>query len=111
MITVELPLQIVALLAAKVGVAFTVTVLEILEVHVPFAPIIVYTVVVGGLNVCVAPTSAPGFHVKDAAPLAVSTVELPLQIVPLLAAKVGVVFTFTVALILEVQVPLEPIIV
>jgi len=35
------PLQIVALLAATVGVAFTVTVFEMLEVQEPVAPIIV----------------------------------------------------------------------
>jgi len=39
--TVDVPLQIVALLAATVGVAFTVTVLEMEAVHEPLAPIIV----------------------------------------------------------------------
>jgi hypothetical protein len=39
--TVELPLQIVALGTATVGVVFTATVLEMLEVQLPFAPVIV----------------------------------------------------------------------
>jgi hypothetical protein len=49
--TVELPLQIVALATVTDGVVFTVTVLEILEVQLPFAPVIVYACVLPGLSV------------------------------------------------------------
>ncbi len=65
----------------------------------------------GGLNVCVAPDNPPGFQVNDAAPLAVNTVEDPLQIVASLTANVGEAFTVTVFEILEVQVPLAPMMV
>src|SRR5438105_705121 len=101
----------VALAAERVGVAITVTVLEMLDVQLPLAPTIVYTVVVGGPSVCIDPVNAPGFHVYDVAPLAVNTVELPEQIVALLAVIVGVAFTVTVLEILEVQLPLAPTIV
>ncbi len=58
-----------------------------------------------------APVKAPGFHVKDAAPPAVTIVEFPGQMVELFAETVGVAFTVTVDEILDVQLPLEPIIV
>jgi hypothetical protein len=67
--------------------------------------------VLPGLSVCVAPVSEPGFHVYEVAPVAVITVELPLQIVAFAAVTVGLVFTVTVRVMLVVHVPFDPIIV
>ena len=63
---VDVPEQIVALLTASVGVAFTVTVDVFVLEHPLVVPVIVYIMVVVGLAVTVEPVVAlrlvPGVH-------------------------------------------------
>ena len=74
----------------------------------PFAPVpvTVYVVVVAGETVTVVPVSAPGFQVYEVAPLPVSVVLLPEQIVVLDAVVVTVGEGFTV--MVRVAVPVQP---
>jgi hypothetical protein len=73
----------------------------------PLLPVTVYTVVIPGETLTVF-VSAPVLQVYEVAPLAVNTVEPPVQIPALLTETVGVVVTFTVLVIELLQLPLLP---
>ena len=106
------PAQIVALVVVVliVGKVFTVTVTcAVLEQPPGAVPVTVYVVVVVGETVTVVPLRLPGFHTYVDAPLPVSVVLDPLQIVEVLAeaVTVGRPVTVTVTLLVFVQ-PFEP---
>ena len=82
-----------------------------MPLQLPVVPLIVYTVVEAGFSVWLAPLRLPGFHVYEVAPVAVSTVEPPLQISADGALMVTDEFTVTVVVIDELHPPLVPVIV
>ena len=105
-----LPAQIVVVEVVVVTVGVGLTVMVRVAVFVqPFAPVpvTVYVVVVVGETVTVVPVSAPGFHVYEVAPLPVSVVLLPEQIVVVADVAVTVGAGFTV--IVRVAVLLQPL--
>lgn len=107
------PEHIVVELTLTVGVAFTVTVDDVMELH-PFAvPVIVYTVVPPGEAVTEAPvvplSPVAGDQVYVLAPDAFRVAEPPLQMVGELAVIVGLGVTVTVAVVALVQVPFAPV--
>jgi hypothetical protein len=108
---VLLPLQIVAVVGETVTVGFGFTVIIAVAVFVhpfPSVPVTVYVVVVVGFAVTVAPVVADkpvaGLQVYVVAPLAVSNVLLPLQIVAVVGETVTVGFGFTVTITVAVLV-------
>jgi vacuolar-type H+-ATPase subunit F/Vma7 len=106
------PAQMVALVVVvlMVGKLFTVTVTCAVFEHPPGAvPVTVYVVVVVGDTVTVVPLRLPGFHTYVVAPVPVSVVLDPLQMVEVLAeaVTVGRPVTVTVTLLVLVQ-PFEP---
>ena len=110
------PLQIVAVagVIVTVGLGFTVTVTVAVFVHpFPSVPVTVYVVVVVGLAVTVAPVDedkpVAGLQLYDVAPLAVSEVLVPLQIVVVVGATVTVGSGLTVTV--TVVVPVHPLVV
>lgn len=110
---VEFPEQIVVddADAVTVGVVLTVTVTFAVDEHPVVVPVTVYVVVAAGETVTVVPANAPGFHVYEAAPLPVSVVELPEQIVGLaaVAVTVGVGFTVIATCAVEEHPPVVPV--
>jgi hypothetical protein len=82
------------------GNGFTLTVVVVTAVQVPAVPVMVYTVVTVGLAVTLEPVvelnPVPGLHTYVEAPVAVSVVELPLQIVAGRTVTVGLLTTVTV---------------
>lgn len=86
--------------AVTVGVAFTVMSRVAVPVQPEVVPVTVYVVVVAGETVTDVPLREPGIQVYVVAPEAVSVVELPEQMVVLLAETVtvgeGVTVTRTV---------------
>ena len=109
-----LPLHIVADegVTVIVGCGFTVTVVVAVFVHpFPSVPVTVYVVVVVGFAVTVAPVGedkpVAGLQVYVVAPLAVSDVLLPLQIVAVVGetVTVGLGFTVTVIVVVDVHEP------
>ena len=85
-----------------VGNGFTVTVVVATAVQVPSVPVVVYTVVVGGVAVTTLPVvelnPVAGPQTYVLAPLAVNVaVCCPTQIVPVVAVTIGLLTTVTVA--------------
>lgn len=83
-IVVEFPEQMVVLVAevVTVGVGLTVTnTVPVFEQPAPTVPVTVYVVVVVGETVTEVPLSDPGIQVYVVAPLPVSVVLFPEQIV------------------------------
>jgi hypothetical protein len=105
--TVDDPAHSTPLAAVTVGELITVKVVDAEDVQPPLEPVTVYTVVTAGLRSCEAPVIPPGFHVYALAPLAVSNVEVPLQILPVPKDIVGVLET----VIEIVEVELHPLVV
>lgn len=89
----------VALFTPTTGKGFTVTVVVLTAVQVPAVPVIVYTVVDVGLATTLDPLVAlnpvAGLQTYVAAPLAVSVVEFPVQMVAEGTVTVGFVTTVT----------------
>lgn len=106
---VELPEQIDALEAVAVTVGEAFTVMRRVDVFVhplAFVPVTVYVVVVVGDTVTDVPVKEPGIQVYDDAPEAVIVVELPEQMVVLVAVVETVGRGFTV--MVRVPVPVHP---
>jgi hypothetical protein len=104
----DCPLQIVAGVTVITGSTFTVTVTCVDAVHpFPSVPVTVYVMVEVGLAVTeepvVALSAVAGLHVYVLAPLAVSAVDCPLQIVAGETAITGRGLTFTVTCVEAVQ--------
>jgi hypothetical protein len=110
---VELPLQIVEADAdtVTVGVMTTVTVTCAVEVQPPRSPVTVYVVVTAGETLTTVPDKEPGIQLYVDAPLPVSVVLFPEQIVgdEAVADTVGVGFTVTVTWLVEEQEPVVPV--
>lgn len=111
---VDPPLQMVVVAdeAVTFGAGFTVMVRVAVAVH-PFAavPVSVYVVVVVGETVTGEPLRLPGIQLYVAAPLPVSVVELPAQMVPpeVVVVTVGVGFTVMMRVAVAVQPLLVPV--
>jgi hypothetical protein len=96
-ITVGVPVQIVALFTLMVGVGFTVNVPVELAVQEFSVPVTVYTTVDPGFSVCVPPLRLPGFQVYVlAVPEAKSVPVVPEQMVLDDTATTGSAFTVMV---------------
>lgn len=93
---------------ATVGEALTViNRVDVLVHPLAFVPVTVYVVVVVGDTVTDVPVKEPGIQVYDDAPEAVIVVELPEQIVVLVAEVATVGSGFTV--MVRVPVPVHPL--
>ncbi len=107
------PAQIAALFTVTVKLETTVTVEVFVELQLPVVPVIVYIVVLGGLALTLEPVVAlnpvPGLQLYVVAPLAVSVVGDPEQMVDELTFTVGVALTVTVVLTALVHPPVVPV--
>jgi hypothetical protein len=108
-----LPGQIVVLFTEMVGVAFTVRdAVAVLE-HEPVVPLTVYSTDEVALLVTTDPVVAlrpvDGLQLYEVAPLAVKVAVLPEQIVAVFTVTVGVGFTVSDAVALDVHVPVVPV--
>ena len=92
-----------------VGLGVTVNELVVWAVQVPLAPITETLVDDAGLKVNVLPVTLPGLQVYDVAPLTVNVATWPAQIVEGLVASVGFGVTLTVAVVVLVQAPFDPV--
>lgn len=95
------------------GSGLTVTIEVAEDVHVPVVPVIVYVVVTVGLAVTDAPVVAlnpvEGDQLYVVAPLAVSVVLLPLQIVAEFTVTTGFGFTVTLQVLVPTHEPVVPV--
>ena len=105
----EFPAQIVAEFTVITGVDTTVTVDVAVAEQVPAVPVTVYTAVVVGVAVTVAPVVAlksAGFcavQVYELAPLTVNVVVWPAQMVSLFTVRTGLVVVLTLAVAVVVH--------
>lgn len=102
------PEQIDAEFTARVGVAFTVTVVVFEEEQEPLLPLTVYTVVVEGVTVTLVELE-PVLQVYVFAPVEVRVADCPAHTVAEFTASVGVEFTETVAVLTALQLPFAPV--
>ena len=106
-INVGLPAHITAFATTGVAPGKTVTVPVPVPLQVPFVPTTLYTCVLAGLNVCVAPNKFPGVHVNPPElPVAVKVAILVGQIVAEPTEITGDARTFTV-LVKRAEAPFE----
>jgi hypothetical protein len=97
--------------AEIVGVGITNTLIVLVLVHEPLAPVTVNTVVAVGVTTTVPPLNDPGFHVYDVAPLEDNVAVDPAQTAGGLevAVSVGVEVTVRTTVTEFVQLPLLPV--
>ena len=102
------PAQIVELVAEIVGVSDTVTVTVLFDEQPLVVPVTVYTVVVNGVTFIVLVVT-PVFQLYVVAPVAVSDVFDPEQIVELFTVIVGCAVTDTVVVLVEEHPEVVPV--